>query len=569
MIKNITSTMKRILSLVLTLAFPMLAVMAQPAWTKKATKSVFTLKTFADDGALLGSSNGFFTSEQGSAVSNYTPFKGASRAVVIDAAGKEYNVDYIIGANETYDIIKFHVDVKKATPLTFAQGIENEGNKVWLLPYRELKEMKQGTIRKAEKVNTYYGYYTIAMTANEKHVSCPILNEAGNVIGIMQASTQKQDTLNYAVSALMADSLKISGLNTNDPILQAIHIKKALPESRDEAVLALLLGSASPDKQTFAVMVDDFIAKFPEAVDGYVYRAGIAYQQDDFAAAERDYQTALSKADRKDEAHYNYSRLIFEKEIYKSNVPYAAWTLNKALEEVRKAHQINPQPAYRYHEANVLYALKDYEGASAVYKELFTTNLRSAELFYEASRCAEMLKDTVAQIALLDSAVATFSKPYLKAAAPYLLERARVNHDASNYRAAILDYNEYELLMKGQLKARFYYLRFQAELDFRQYQIALNDINTAISMEPEYDLYHAEKASLLLRVGYFDDALEEANECIRLAPEHSDGYLFLGVAQCQLGKTAEGLVNLKKAAELGDTQATQLIEKYSKTDKNN
>ena len=51
---------------------------AQPSWVKKATKSVFTLKTFAADGSLIGSSNGFFTRANGDAVSNYTPFKGAT-----------------------------------------------------------------------------------------------------------------------------------------------------------------------------------------------------------------------------------------------------------------------------------------------------------------------------------------------------------------------------------------------------------------------------------------------------------------------------------------------------------
>ena len=62
-----------------------LFTMAQPNWVKKATKSVFTVKTFAADGSLIGSSNGFFTGTDGEAVSNFTPFKGAVRAVIIDA----------------------------------------------------------------------------------------------------------------------------------------------------------------------------------------------------------------------------------------------------------------------------------------------------------------------------------------------------------------------------------------------------------------------------------------------------------------------------------------------------
>jgi hypothetical protein len=49
-----------------------------------------------------------------------------------------------------------------------------------------------------------------------------------------------------------------------------------------------------------------------------------------------------------------------------------------------------------------------------------------------------------------------------------------------------------------------------------------------------------------------------------MAPNYSDGYLFLGLAQCLKGNKDEGLKNLQKAKELGDPQADELIEKYSK-----
>ena len=87
---------------------------AQPdKWVKKASKAVFTLKTFNANDELIGSSNGFFITADGIAVSSYTPFRGASKAVIIDAMGKEYPVKSIIGANDTYDIAKFRVDASK------------------------------------------------------------------------------------------------------------------------------------------------------------------------------------------------------------------------------------------------------------------------------------------------------------------------------------------------------------------------------------------------------------------------------------------------------------------------
>ena len=116
---------------------------AQPGWVKKATKSVFTLKTFAADGSLVASSNGFFTGADGEAVSNFTPFKGAARAVVIDAQGKEMPVVSIIGANDMYDVVKFRV-AGKTVPLIVSSSVAPTGSTAWLLPYHELKNVNGG-----------------------------------------------------------------------------------------------------------------------------------------------------------------------------------------------------------------------------------------------------------------------------------------------------------------------------------------------------------------------------------------------------------------------------------------
>ncbi|MDE5570727.1 MAG: tetratricopeptide repeat protein, partial [Prevotella sp.] len=67
-----------------------------------------------------------------------------------------------------------------------------------------------------------------------------------------------------------------------------------------------------------------------------------------------------------------------------------------------------------------------------------------------------------------------------------------------------------------------------------------------------------------LRGGMTDEAIETAKGCISIAPEDSDGYLFLGLAQCLKGQKTEGLQNLNKAKELGNSQAQSLIDKYGK-----
>ena len=90
--------MKRILSILFISSLLLSPVNAQtPKWAGKAGKAVFTLKTFRADGSLLASSNGFFIGEHGEAVSSFTPFKGAQRAVIIDAQGKEQEVTCMLG----------------------------------------------------------------------------------------------------------------------------------------------------------------------------------------------------------------------------------------------------------------------------------------------------------------------------------------------------------------------------------------------------------------------------------------------------------------------------------------
>ena len=183
-------------------------------------------------------------------------------------------------------------------------------------------------------------------------------------------------------------------------------------------------------------------------------------------------------------------------------------------------------------------------------------------MYFSAARCKEMLKDSTAMLALMDSAMNTFEKPYLKEAAPYLWARSQARLALKRYRDAIADMNDYEELMKASINDNFYYLRHQAEIDGRLYQQALNDINRAIVMNPKETLYYAEKASLEIRVGLYDNAIATANECISVDAKDSDGYLFLGVAQCLKGNKKEGLKNLQKAKEMGNLQADNLIEKY-------
>lgn len=554
--------MKKIL-FILALVMTSSAMIAQPKWAKKAAKSVFTLKTFGDDGVLKGSSNGFFISQQGVAVSNFAPFKGASRAVVIDADGKEYEVASIVGANDIYDIAKFQVTMGKVSSLEVAPSPANEGEPLWILTYAKGKagSLKSGEVRKVESAQENYKYYTIGTAAPDNSVGCPLINEIGQVVGIMQQSVEG-DSLSYAVSAAFPANLKTTGLSLNDATLGSTKIKVALPDEQDQATLMIYLASGKVDSTRYASMIDDYIAKFPKAVDGYSYKATMEVNAHNYAAADKLMAQAVSNADNKDEALSSYARLIYQKEIAMPDLKFEPWTLDVAADKADKAYEANPQPAYRQLKADIRFAQKKYDDAYSIYDALIKGGARTTENLFAAAACKKMMGDTAVAISLADSAMATLSKPYLKEAGPYILNHAQMMIDFGKYRDAVSDYNDYEQLMANSVNDKFYYLRHQAELSGKLYQQALNDINKAIDLAPSNALYFAEKASLQVRVGMTDDAIDTADALIKLDSNNSDGYLFKGLAQCLKGNKVEGVENLKKAQSMGDQQAASLIEKY-------
>lgn len=556
--------LKKILLFIPICLLTLLPVSAQ-SWASKAVKSLLTLKTFAKNGTLLASSTGFFVGTDGEAVSSYAPFKGAQRAVVIDAQGKEYPVEFMLGANETYDVAKFQVAAQKTTPLPIA-ATATKGSSVWLLPYavKKTPDCVQGTISNAELFQDKYQYYTLQLNAEESQINSPVLNENGEVVGIIQPSAGDQKGTSYAVSARFATDLKIVGLSINDPVFKQTQIPMAMPDDAKEAMLTIFLASSSVSESEYINLIERFIKKFPDEADGYVYRARYQVSKGNFSSADEDMQKALKINGEKDDVHYQYADLIYQKEIYQSDKPFSAWTLDKAFSESQEAYRINPMPIYLQQQAQIRYAQGQYAEAYNLYDQLTRSDLRSADIFFAASQCKAQLNEPDMQLALLDSAVNQFSRPYVKTAAPYLLARAQALYNQGKYRPAVNDYNEYEQLMGSQLGAAFYYQRELAELGGHLYQQALNDINKAIELAPTEPMYQAEKASLQVRVGMHKEAMETAQQLIRMSPDLSDGYLFLGLVQCLSDQKAEGVKNLNKAKELGNDQAQSLIDKYAK-----
>ena len=537
-----------------------LQVSAQPGPVKNVGKSVFTLTTFKADGSLLASSHGVFVGNDGTAVSDWTPFVGAEKAVVIDASGKKMDVTDIVDANEIYDMVKFHVN-GKTTGASLSAEAQVPGTAIYLVDYAVKKpNIITGKVTKAETFMDHYNYYVVDMEIPENVVSCPLVSGNGQVIGLLQ--TTRSGEL-HAADVRYAQDFQVNSLTANSPIFRRCNIPVALPDGKDDAQLALMLSAQGSDESKYLQTVENFIQKFPKETEGYTSRAQIHVNKGEFDAAKADMEKAIQVAENKADAHYRYANLIYQKEVYLSDKPYEAWSLDRAMEEAREADRIDPQPIYRHLQAQILYTKGSYQEAYDLFTALTQTELRNPELFYEAAQCKTQLgADKSEVLALLDSAVVNCPKPYTSSAAPYLLARAVAFDEAGQYRKAVADYNQYDTLTYGRSNAEFYFQREQCEVNAKMFKQALDDIDHCIYQSPQDVGFHAEKASLLLRLNQNDEAIAAADQCLLLDEKYSTAYVIKGVAQIQKGNKKAGLALLNTAKEMGNEQAQTLLDKY-------
>ena len=565
--------MKKTIAILFVFVMPFSVLLAQelPKWAENARKAVFSIVTYTKDGQILSTGNGFYIDEQGTGVSDYSLFKGAERAIIITANGKELPVKYMMGANDMYDVVKFKTDFdKKAEALQPATLPSSTGETVYLVPYSTQKSSKgqTGTIAKVDTIGEQQYYYTLTMQTTEKTVSCPIMNAAGQVVGMIQKNNDSESKESFAIGIRYLTDLTINALSVNDLALNSIGIKKGLPEDESQALVYLYMASGVYAPNQYFDLLNDFISQYPNNMEGYLRRATYYINIGDdthYALAVEDLKKMLDVAEKKDEAHYNIAKLIYS---YQLNIgdkkPYASWTFDYALNEINEALAITQEPIYYQLQGDIYFAMQKFTEAYTAYDKVNKSKLASAATFYSAAKAKELIEGTDKKevIALMDSAIAFYPKPYGKDAAPYLYERARIKSYMEDYRGAVTDYNDFYDAMLGQTSAEFHLIRSQAELNCRMYQQAINDINKAVELDPNNVTYWVEKGGIHIRVNQAAEAIQALTRAIKMDPENAPAYRMLGYAQIQNKEKDKGLANLQKAKDLGDEVADGLLQKY-------
>ena len=550
----------KIFFLLLTLCFSFATMaIAQSSAVKKAANATFTLTTFDTKGSILSTTNGVFVSTDGICVSTWKPFAGAAKAVVIDNNGQKYDVETMLGANEIYDVAKFKVNAKTAAAPFASSATAN--STAWVVIPAKAGEPIKASINKVEKFMDKYTYCVLTTSAPEKNNGAPLLNEQGQIVGIYNSN----GILQSATDARYANDFVLVGLSQNDPTLLQSGIRIGLPQQSDEAIIALMLSSNKIESLRTAT-INDFLQKFPALNNGYTALASLLFSKGNIAEADKVLQQAISKVKEKNEAHYNYGRMIYQGATMASladKTKAQGWTLDKAMSEANEAYKIKPEPVYKHLQAQITYAKGDYQKAYQEFEALTKTPMKNPELYLEMALCQENLKGSDdAILALLNQSIELCDTPYMDTSSPYFLARANQLEKMGKYRDAMKDLYLYEYLNQGTLEADFYYMREQIEIKGKLWQQALQDILIATKLNPAEPMYCAEASNLLLRLNKFEEAILAAKQAIALKDDYAEAYLVLGIAQCKNNQKAEGIANIEKAKSLGNPQADTFLNQF-------
>lgn len=556
----------------LPLALAFLPTLSQAQKPNDVQQAVVRVVTFNEKGDTLHTTYGYFASPTAEVVAPYAAFRGATRAVVTDTKGRQADVLRIVAASDNYDMVRVTtaMPTKKLPFLTRSTAVGAAGT-AWQQTFFSTEKQAQplATNVLSADANNVFPYYTLSAPNAEQYVGCPIVDN-GQVVAIAQRNLLDKAQGICAISAAVADSFRVNAAAALNSDFNAIRIPKQLPTSENDAYsYFFMMLRTQRDSLQVLPLIQDFTTAYPKNGAAMLDLASYYARQRQYAEADAWLQRRFTLGgDGLDAVYDAQAQLIYEKALTDSTA-YPAWNLEAALKAAEKSYALQAKPATLLQQGVILYSMKRDEQALEKFKAYNASPAASPQSHYFAAQVLMRMKVADSLIvAELDKALEIAEKPYKGGDVAAVLElRAYYNEKLGNMRAAVLDYNDYEQIVGSQrLSAQFFAIRATLAEKARIYQVALDDYSTAISRastKEEREDYRINRALLCLRVQLWDDAIATAQQTIAENPQAADAYKIIGVAYGEQKNRARALEYLTKAQQLGDENATTLLQKYS------
>ena len=177
--------------------------------------SVVTITSISSNGISQGS--GFFINDDSTVVTNYHVIENANTAIITLNNKKKYSVEKIIGFDQSRDIAILKTSPTQASPLKISSSQIKTGEKVYSIGTASglSGSLSEGIISTAEREISGQSYIQTTVSVTHGNSGCPLINEYGNVIGIVSGGIGEGALeLNFAIPITAINHISTNNILT-------------------------------------------------------------------------------------------------------------------------------------------------------------------------------------------------------------------------------------------------------------------------------------------------------------------------------------------------------------------
>ena len=248
-----------------------------PELVKRIKPSAVAIETFDSKGDTLARGSGFFIAAD-RVITNRHVIERASRVEVHLLNGKKYTARGVLALDGEGDLALLSVDVPRelAVPLPIVRAVPQEGESIVVIgnPYGLEGSVSNGIVSAVREISGYGKIIQITASISPGSSGSPVVNMAGQVIGIATLQAAEGQNLNFAVPAERISQLKIGEVQTFSTLASETQKNK---RSAAERLYSQGLAQLSRDDYARAL---PYFEKAAETDPNYAeawYQAGYCY----------------------------------------------------------------------------------------------------------------------------------------------------------------------------------------------------------------------------------------------------------------------------------------------------
>ncbi len=188
-----------------------------PELVKRIKPSAVAIETFDSKDNTVSRGSGFFIAPD-RIITNRHVIERSTRAEIHLLDGKKFPVRGVLAVDGEGDLALLQVDVPKALaiPLPIVRAVPQEGESIVVIgnPYGLEGSVSNGIVSAVREISGYGKIIQITASISPGSSGSPVVNMAGQVIGIATLQAAEGQNLNFAVPAERISQLRINDLQT-------------------------------------------------------------------------------------------------------------------------------------------------------------------------------------------------------------------------------------------------------------------------------------------------------------------------------------------------------------------